>query len=198
MLDIEPKWKICKPYFGGLHDPPILLTTGAGFSTVAQRASGLSDPGKTNSLSPAQGVQQPPVTRTPPPKAPPIISKVPDISGTALSTAPDGAVFIIDRTSTQDPQQQYTIIRQSLASSWSSVEVNEVLVSGKTDQGGISKTATGLGGAKTSNTEFGAAKSSPASRKMGISYWIILRSALYRRQPTREMATYIKTCTIIT
>ena len=215
---IQPKWKTCIRDFGGLHDPPILLTPGTGFFTVVQRTSAVPEPTKTKNLSPAQAVQQPSVNKTPPPETVPITSKLPAvaaiggsaitanansglvfgtktltpggnliISGTTLSMASDGGTLIIDGTSTQVLEQGYTVIRQSLASGWSSVEVYGASVSVKTDraggaegtsvvsQGGTSKAATGVGGAKTSDAEFGAeghANPSISSRKTKFIYWI--------------------------
>jgi hypothetical protein len=86
IMNLDPKWNTCSRDLKGLHDPPVVLTTAAGFSAVTQHISEVPHPTKTNSLSPAQAVQQPSVTKTPPPEAVPITSKLPVFATIRSST----------------------------------------------------------------------------------------------------------------
>jgi hypothetical protein len=94
---MDPRWNTCVRNFKGLHDPPIILTTGPAFSTVTKRTSDLPHPTKTNSLSPAQAIQQPSATKTPPPETAPITSKLPAVAtiGGSTITANSVSAFVI-------------------------------------------------------------------------------------------------------
>jgi hypothetical protein len=97
IITLDRRWNTCIHNFVGLHDPPVILSTGSGFSAVTAPHPDPGYPRKTTVPSPAQAIQQPSASKTPAPGKDPIASKLPAVVtvGKATITENSASAFEI-------------------------------------------------------------------------------------------------------